>query len=203
MLARFFALVLFVTSLLASSSAPAAMITIRGADPAEPDRDVELFRAPGETVELELVLDTGGLSLEGYSYGINITGGVVSSIDRSAAAIGGLTPDLFGPPVIDDAAGTLRLLNQGSFSGSVVSGSYVVDTVSFVVESFGPMGEITIQPGLFLGDSLGLDEGSCPGTVPGCSVSFNSLTIVPEPSVHLSFGVGLLVLGSLGRRLRV
>jgi hypothetical protein len=157
--------------------------------------------AEGSSVDLELFLDTQGLSLEGYVVGIDINagGGSVSGISVAHQTLPGLFPDLFGPPVIDDTADTVRNDGQRTFTTGLGSGVYVLDILSFVVDAYGPSEEIIVTPGLF-GEALGLGGGSCPGTVQGCSVAFESATVIPEPSTALLMGLGLAGLGASGRK---
>jgi len=156
--------------------------------------------AEGSSVELELFLDTQGLSFEGYVVGIDINagGGSVSGISVTHQPLTGLFPDLFGPPVIDNAADTVRNDGQTTFTTGLGSGVYVLDILSFVVDAYGPE-EIVVTPGLF-GEALGLGGGSCPGTVMGCSVSYESASVIPEPSTALLMGLGLAGLGLSGRK---
>jgi len=156
----------------------------------------------GASVDLELFLDTQGLSFEGYLVGIDINagGGSVSGLSITHQPLAGLFPDLFGPPVIDDVADTVRNAGQTTFNTGLGSGVYVVGILSFVVDAYGPSEEIIVTPGLF-GQVLGLGGGSCPGTMMGCSVSFESATVIPEPSTALLMGLGLAGLGLSGRKL--
>jgi len=156
--------------------------------------------AEGSSVDLELFLDTQGLSFEGYVVGIDINagGGSVSGISVTHQPLTGLFPDLFGPPVIDNAADTVRNDGQTTFTTGLGSGVYVLDILSFVVDAYGPE-EIVVTPGLF-GEVLGLGGGSCPGTVMGCSVSYESASVIPEPSTALLMGLGLAGLGLSGRK---
>ena len=71
----------------------------------------------GDLIDLELVVDTGGLTLEGYSIGIDFTGGNVDILGVTHQSVGVLFPDLFGPLSIDNVANTIRNINQANFSG--------------------------------------------------------------------------------------
>ena len=155
----------------------------------------------GSSVDFELFLDTQGLSFEGYMVGIDINagGGSVSGISITHQVLPGLFPDLFGPPVIDDATDSVRNDGQTTFTNPLAAGVYVLDILSFVVDAYGPSEEIIVTPGLF-GEALGIGGGSCPGTVMGCSVSFESATVIPEPSTALLMGLGLAGLGASGRK---
>jgi hypothetical protein len=156
---------------------------------------------PGQNVSLEIFLDTGGLTLEGYYVGVDIDrqGGTISGLSLTHQALPGLFPDLFGAPVIDDAAGTIRDSNQTTFTTGLAPGIYVLDIISLTVDAYGPIDEMLLTPGLFGGQVLGLGGGSCPGTTAGCSVTTQSASIVPEPGTALLMGLGLMGLGVSGR----
>ena len=177
------------------SAAQAASISVRqvGTDLTSIPADV------GETIEIQLVLDTGGLTFEGYSLGIDFVGGNIDIQSVANQPIGTFV-ELFGPPVIDNTANTIRNLSQTNFSGSEAPGSYVLSLISVQVTTLGP---IIVTPGLF-GGVLGLEDGSCPGTVVDCSVSFSTASIgaVPEPAILLVLVPSLLTLSRTTRRRR-
>lgn len=183
--------------LLAGSPAQAALLGLRETGTGA----TQISALPGESVSLDLYLDTGGLSFEGYVAGVDFTGGPVTGISVVQQAIG-MTADLFGPMVIDDVAGTIRNMNQATFGVGLAPGEYVLDTISFTLGTPAPGSSLVVTPGLF-GETLGLAGGSCPGTVASCSVSFASV-VVPEPGAGLLLGAGLGVLqmGTLRRRPR-
>ena len=165
----------------------------------------DINAGPGEVVSLELFLDTDGLSFEGYLVGLdfNAQGGSVSGIGVAHQPLPGLFPDLFGPPVIDEAAGTIRNDGQTTFTAGLGAGIYVLDIISLTVDAYGvsnpgPGQGIIVTPGLF-GEVLGLAGGSCPGTVAGCAVTVQSANIIPEPGTALLMGLGLFGLGASGR----
>ncbi len=118
------------------------------------------------------------------------------------ALLSGLAADIFGTPIIDDAANTVRNTNQAKLSAGpgLDPGEYLVDTITFTLLS----GSVTITPGLF-GEVLGLGEGSCPGTVEGCTVSFAGATAtvmaVPEPRALLLIALSGAAIAVLRRRL--
>ncbi len=193
--------------LAATALAPAANAAVLGL------REVgtgltEIYADAGQSVSLELFLDTEGLGFEGYLVGIDIDaqGGSVSGIAVTHQTLTGLFADLFGPPVIDEAADTIRNDGQTTFTTGLAAGVYVLDIIALTVDAYvvgspGPGQGIILTPGLF-GETLGLGGGSCPGTVAGCSVTVQSANIIPEPSTALLMGLGLLGLGASGKATR-
>jgi len=159
---------------------------------------------PGQSVSLELFLDTEGLTLEGYYVGIDVDrqGGTISGLSLTHQALPGLFADLFGAPVIDNAAGTIRDDNQTTFTTGLAPGIYVLDIISLTVDAYGPSDEMLLTPGLFGGQVLGLGGGSCPGTSAGCTVTTQSASIIPEPGTALLMGLGLMGLGVSGNTAR-
>lgn len=164
----------------------------------------EIVAEEGETVSLELFVDTDGLSFEGYMIGVDITGGDVSGISVTHQSLTGLFADLFGTTVIDEGLGTIRAINQTTFSTGLGSGTYVLDIITLTVDTYASsaLPEIVLTPGLF-GESLGLDGGACPGNIAGCTVNVSSASIVPEPSTAVSLGLGLVGLRAARRRIRL
>ncbi len=157
----------------------------------------------GESLDFELFLDTEGLSFEGYYLGIDITGGGVSGLGVTHESIPNFFP-LFGPPLIDEGADTIRRINQSVFASedAAAAGIYVLDIIALTIDSFLPGNEILLTPGLF-GESLGLGGGSCPGTIAGCSVSFSSAVVTPEPGTGLLVMTGLFLLKPVAARRRL
>ena len=148
---------------------------------------------PGDTVVLELYLDTEGLSFEGYYLGVDFTGGPLT-IQSVAHQPLGLFPDLFGAPVIDGGAQTVRDINQTTFVSPLAAGEYVLDLITVQIGALAVGAVSTATPGL-VGQVIGAGGGSCPGTVEGCSVSVSSaLIIVPEPGTGLLLAASLLLL---------
>jgi len=191
-----------IAALLGAQSALAATLGVREVGTGL----TEIFVEEGDTVSLELFIDTEGLSFQGYMVGVDITGGDASGISVLHQSVPGLVhQDLLGPIVIDEGLGTIRDINQmAEFSSSLNAGIYVVDIITFTVDNYASslLPEILVTPGLF-GGSLGLDSGSCPGSVPGCTVNVSSASIVPEPSTAVSLGLGLVGLRAARRRIRL
>lgn len=180
--------VLLAGCLLSADRAQAVTLTLRPSGSSAVGSTSEIAAPAGTHVTLEIVVDTQGLTLEGYSYGVSFSGGAVSSITVTHRSLAGLFPDLFGPPSIDEDADEIRNINQAKLSAGpgLASGVYALDDLSFLVDANG--GVIHVTLGLF-GEVLGVGEGSCPGTVASCSVATFGVTLVPEPAT-----IGLLAL---------
>ena len=89
---------------------------------------------PGDTLTLELFLDTDGLSLEGYYLGVDFTGGAVSIQSVTHQPLTGLFPDIFGVPEIDNAAYTIRRalrLDPSLVEGEVDKHEFYEDPAEF------------------------------------------------------------------------
>ena len=174
--------------LLSSGAAQAALVGLREATTGF----TSVEAAPGAIVELELFLDTEGLSFEGYYLGVDFTGGPLT-IQSVAHQPVGLFADLFGAPVIDGGAQTVRDINQTTFVSPLAAGEYVLDLITVQIGALAVGAVITATPGLF-GQVVGAGGGSCPGTVAGCSVSVSSALIIPEPGTGLLLAASLLLL---------
>jgi hypothetical protein len=172
-------------------------VTIREAGTGFLNQDTIIVASPGDTVNFEVVLDTDGLSFEGYSYDLEITLGTVSSITLTHANLSPLIPDLLGLPVIDELADTINNINQGTLSTGLSAGVYVIDGISVFIDAI-PFDGIVVNAVLGPGGTFGLGGGVLAPTLflPA------ALTIVPEPTTALLVGMGLAVL-ALGRRRRV
>ena len=96
--------------------------------------DTSVQALVGESLSFELFLDTGGLDFQGYSLGIDIIGGSVSSLSVVHESLAGMF-ELFGPPTIDNGAGTIRNIAQASFSGGLAAGTYVLDVIGVTVDA--------------------------------------------------------------------
>jgi hypothetical protein len=150
----------------------------------------------GDIVDLELYLDTEGLSFEGYYVGVDFSGGPLTILSVNHQPLPGLFADLFGAPAIDNVASTIRDINQTTFTTPLGAGTYILDLISVEVGALVEGQMITATPGLFDSQVLGLGGGSCPGTVEGCTVSIQTLeiTAIPEPGTALLTASGLLML---------
>jgi len=171
---------------LGSLPASAAIIGLRDAA----TQSSVFSAAPGSSINLEVYVDTEGESLEGYYIGIDFAGGPVTIQGTTHQALPGLFPDLFGAPLIDSGAGTIRSLNQTTFTTPLGAGQYVVEVITVQLDAvFGTF--VTVDPGLF-GEVLGIGGGACPSG--SCSVSFvgAQIEVIPEPGTALLIGVGLL-----------
>lgn len=165
--------------------------------------DTSVQALVGQSLSFELFLDTDGLDFQGYSLGIDFIGGSVSSLSVVHESLAGMF-ELFGPPTIDNGAGTIRNIAQASLSGGLAAGTYVLDVIGVTVDAYDVGNQIVLTPGLF-GEVLGLGGGSCPGTIAECTVSFTSASInaVPEPGTAVLMAIGLTgIAGSTARRRR-
>ena len=166
-----------------------AAVTLRQMGSDELNQDTSLEAAMGELLTIEVVLDTDGLSFEGYSYGIDFGPAAVHSIAVDHAELPPLVPDLLGSPIIDESMGTIRFITAASLSGGLASGVYVIDFVSFFLDEIAPEGElVTVEFGP--GDTFGLGGGN---VIPD---TFSAL-IVPEPRSHALVGFALAALLAL------
>ncbi|MDJ0787002.1 MAG: hypothetical protein QNK05_09375 [Myxococcota bacterium] len=176
----------------------------------------------GDTVNVDVVIDSDGLALAGYSFtvGFSVGGNTVGVISNpsvnttliqagfieDAFATRLLCPDATEPDCVgrDDA---FFDLNQTSFAGEgVVNG--VVETLTFQIDAAN--GQILeIIPFFRTGDSFGLANGACPPGDDGsgeCDVTFlpGSIQIgmvaTPEPGLALLFGSAGLGLMAVRRR---
>ena len=142
----------------------------------------------GDSLSFELFLDTEGLSFEGYYIGVDFTGGPLTIQSVTHESLPDFFP-IFGAPVIDNVAGTIRQINQSTFTTPLGPGEYVLGLITVELDA-SPGPSVTATPGLF-GEFLGLGGGSCPSAMPSCSVTFSSAEIVPEPSTALLLATGL------------
>jgi hypothetical protein len=189
-------------SALGASLAASILLSISAAT-ASPILFIELASEPlepGDTAELAIFLDTGGLTFEGYAFGIDIhrEGGglaIAGSLLRTPADIPGFAADLFGPPVVDASQGVIRNLNQASLTTSLAPGIFLLETISLELLAL-PGTSFTVDLVLDQGDALGLDGGSCPGTLAGCTPVLESLTftLVPEQDAAALVPLGLALL---------
>jgi len=147
----------------------------------------------GDVVSIEVVVDTGAQIFWGYSFGMTLSPGSVSSISTTTSSLPPLLP--LGVPTSDSVAGTISGLSQAGFFGGLPPDIYIIETVEFVVDSI-PPGGILIEALFELSsDSFLIDGESCPGTLAGCTVNFYPMKIVGGPSVPMlsPFGIILLI----------
>ena len=175
-----------------ASSGAAQAISVGLRDAATGSSTVQTT-GPGDTVVLELYLDTEGLSFEGYYLGVDFIGGPLTIQSVAHQPLTGLFADLFGAPAIDGGAQTVRDINQTTFVSPLAAGEYVLDLITVQIGALAVGAVITATPGLF-GQVVGAGGGSCPGTVEGCSVSVSSALIIPEPGTGLLLAASLLLL---------
>jgi hypothetical protein len=182
----------FVWTLSASNPCQAIEVTIREVGDAGLTPAVAVVKTPGDVVAFEVVVDTEGQALSGYSFGIFVTPGTVSGISEAQLPL----PPLMnlGLPTIDEAAGTISGIAQVGFFGDLPAGIYVTDRIEFLVDSIPPEG-IVISAGFHAPNESFIVSGeSCPGTAVGCTVTFNSIMVVGGPSVPMLSPVGTSLL---------
>lgn len=163
--------------------------------------------AIGDLISVDVVIDSDDLKLAGYSFAVGLSqnGNTVGLITDGAATLvplGASFSRIFGAPVISDAGFTG--LNQTSFviGDEAGPGAFTVETLTFRATA---NGELVITPFFNLGDSLGIEGGSCPPGVGAatCDVTFvsGSVTVgVPEPMAALLLGGAGLALLAVRRR---
>jgi len=149
----------------------------------------------GSTVHVETVLDTAGMTFEGYIHDLSFTPGTVSSISFTNEDLSPLDPDFLTTPSVGTDG--IDDLNQGSLNSSVLlpAGTYMLNAVSFTVDAI-PGAGIEIDAFLGMGDFFSLDGGS--GPQPG----FVGAWVVPEPETGLLVAAGLALLARPWRRRR-
>ena len=192
-------LLTIVLTVSASGSAYGARIGLR--DAATGASTIRFVR--NEVIELELYVDTEGLTLEGYYLGVDFSSGPLTILSLTHEPLPTMIPDLLGPSVIDHEARSIRAINQVTLTSHLTPAVYVVATIAVDVGHLEPADVITVTPGLF-GEVLGVGGGACPGTLDSgsCSVTAKEMRISPEPGTGLLVVVGLLGLGVWSNRSR-
>jgi len=189
----FFLYAALILALTAAGGAKAAEITVREVGSATLNQPETVTKVPGEVVTLEIVVDTGGMPLSGYSYGISITPGAVSGITHSQPSL----PPLInlGMPTVDEANATVTGIAQAGFFGSAPAGVYVLDRIEFSVDTIPPLGISVVAGFQSSGESLILSGETCPGSLVDCTVTFNSMNIIAGgPSVPMTSPFGMIFL---------
>ena len=157
-------------------------------------------KSPGDTVTIEFVVDTGGLELWGYSFGLAFSPSTLSALSPQRSNLAPLIP--LGSPAIDASAGTLLNFAQAGFFSGLIPGVYVVETLTFTVDTI-PSGGIDLVPSMSPSESFIVGGDTCPGTIPGCVATLYPMKIVSSPSVPtlsplgVIFMIGLLLSTSL------
>lgn len=162
--------------------ASAATLTVREVGTG----DTVIQAGIGSVIDLEIVLDTQGLSFEGYINDLSFTPGTVSSISFTNEDLSPLIPEVLAMTAV--VADGIENLNQTSFADSLPAATYVLNTVSFSVDSI-PAGGIEIQAFLGPGDTFGLGGGNVTPT-------FFGALVIPEPRTGLLLGLGLVLVAA-------
>jgi hypothetical protein len=171
------------------SLATSATLTVRQVG----TMDTVISALPADTIDLELVLDTMGLSFEGYINSLSFTAGNVSGISYANADLSPLVAEILAATsIVTDGVDDL---NQSTLGASLPAGTYVLNTVSFTVDSI-PVGGIDIAAFLRQGDTFGLGGGSVTPT-------FIDARVVPEPGTASLVLLGLVGLAIASRNRRI
>jgi len=183
----------------AASCSNTGCLTIRlQGDTGTLNTDSILLGNVGDTITLDLVVDTGGLSFEGYGFDVAFSpSGMVTNIvfvhetvtDGSASLVPNL---LFGPFVVGTDG--VSNVNQGTAGTGLAPDVYTVDTISFDLTQLGTVSvAASFNPTL---DSFGLGGGA----VTDIGFFHTTINVVPEPSTGLLLSMGLAALAWDGRR---
>jgi hypothetical protein len=154
---------------------------------------------PGDSLTLDLYADPETENLQAWFLQVTHVGNTASAAAQEAFIFaGGALASPLGSPVpnsIDGGNATGQYAFTVSPPGSIPAGTPAFKFGSISFASLAP-GDLVIEvaPGGAVGGPGGVD------LVAAGLVTFDSITIVPEPSTALLVGLGLLGLGVAGRR---
>ncbi|MDG2333429.1 MAG: hypothetical protein P8Q97_04320 [Myxococcota bacterium] len=175
----------------AVSSAEAFEITTREVGSSTLNESELVTKSPGDTVSIEFVVDTAGIEIWGFSFGLAFNPASLSAFTVQNANLPPLLP--LGSSTVDAAAGTISNISQVGFFSGLAPGVYVVGTADFTVDTI-PPGGIDLITTMGPSESMIVAGETCPGSLPGCTVTLYPMKIVSSPSVPTLSPLGVLLM---------